>query len=373
MSKVLHVIAFDIPYPPNYGGAIDVFYRISALSEHGIKIILHCFEYNRSKSDVLEKMCYKVFYYKRNTSIISHFSILPYTVISRKNIELISNLTKDNYPIMFEGVMSCYYLNNKLLANRFKIYREANIEHDYYFELFKAGNSIKNKIYYLIESVKFRFYEKELKNSNLILAISKKDQIYYSSKFPSLNVDFIPCFHSNKAVTISCNQSDFILYHGNLSVPENEKSARYLCENVFSKLPYRCIVAGMNPTLLLQNTCDKFSNIELISNPDNEKLSQFVQNAQVHILITFQSTGLKIKLLNTLFEGRHIIVNDKMLVGSGLDSLCHIANTPSEQIELCENLMHLPFNFEDIQKRNTLLIPDFSNEFLAEKISGYLN
>ncbi len=31
-DKYLHIISFDIPYPPNYGGVIDVFYKLKALA-----------------------------------------------------------------------------------------------------------------------------------------------------------------------------------------------------------------------------------------------------------------------------------------------------------------------------------------------------
>ena len=47
MSEVhLHIISFTIPYPPNYGGAIDVFYKIKALHSAGVKVHLHCFSYD---------------------------------------------------------------------------------------------------------------------------------------------------------------------------------------------------------------------------------------------------------------------------------------------------------------------------------------
>ena len=373
MDNFLHIIAFDIPYPPNYGGAIDVYFRIKALSENGVKVILHCFEYNRAKSDVLDSVCYKVYYYKRNTSIFSHFSYLPYTVLSRKNKELCYNLSKDNYPILFEGLMSCYYLNSQLLKNRIKIYREANIEHHYYMELFKATRLSTNKIYYLFESIKFAFFEKKLNHAQLILAISEIDKNYYTSKCPQIAVDFIPCFHSNQQVTINCKKGDFLLYHGNLSVPENEKAVEYLCENVFAKLKHKCLIAGMNPSEKLKLFCKQYPNVQVIANPDDLQLKALVRDAQVHVLVTFQSTGLKIKLLNTLFAGKHVLVNDKMLVGSGLDSLCVIANTPSEQIDACNKLMQQAFSEEDIQTRNSLLIPHFSNDFLAKKVMNLLH
>lgn len=34
-EKRLHIISFNIPYPPNYGGVIDVFYKLEALSGNG--------------------------------------------------------------------------------------------------------------------------------------------------------------------------------------------------------------------------------------------------------------------------------------------------------------------------------------------------
>ena len=30
-DKEVHIVSFDVPYPPNYGGVIDVFYKIKTL------------------------------------------------------------------------------------------------------------------------------------------------------------------------------------------------------------------------------------------------------------------------------------------------------------------------------------------------------
>ena len=57
-DKHLHIISFDIPYPPDYGGVVDVFYKIKALSLLGIKIHLHCFEYGRKHAAVLNELCF---------------------------------------------------------------------------------------------------------------------------------------------------------------------------------------------------------------------------------------------------------------------------------------------------------------------------
>jgi len=61
-SKKLHIVSFNIPYPPNYGGVIDVFYKIKELHQLNIEIYLHCFEYDRPQQKELEKYCKNVFY-----------------------------------------------------------------------------------------------------------------------------------------------------------------------------------------------------------------------------------------------------------------------------------------------------------------------
>ena len=55
MERYLNIIAFNIPWPANYGGIIDVYYKIKALHQCGVKIILHCFEYERAHSPELRK------------------------------------------------------------------------------------------------------------------------------------------------------------------------------------------------------------------------------------------------------------------------------------------------------------------------------
>ncbi|HAH56859.1 MAG TPA: mannosyltransferase, partial [Bacteroidales bacterium] len=92
-ERHLHIVAFDIPYPPNYGGVIDVFYKLKALCQQGIKIHLHCFEYpGRERAPELEDYCMEVLYYPRLTGLKSALSPIPYIVKSRRSPALISRL-----------------------------------------------------------------------------------------------------------------------------------------------------------------------------------------------------------------------------------------------------------------------------------------
>ncbi|WP_102408309.1 mannosyltransferase [Parabacteroides bouchesdurhonensis] len=368
MDKYLNIIAFNIPWPANYGGVIDVYYKLMVLHNCGVKIILHCFEYERPRAKELEHVCEKVYYYKRRTGILSNITLLPYNVYSRKDPALLTNLLKNDYPILFEGLHSCYYINNPLLKNRMKIFRECNIEHDYYYHLYKSEHQLIKKCFFLIEAWRFKTYQMVISNADLIISVSTTDANYLQKEFSGNHIEFIPCFHANEQITARPGKSDFILYHGKLSVVENERAALYLIHNVFCKLSNPCILAGMNPSQKLLAAAAIYPNITIEANPSDERMDFLIHEAQINMLITFQDTGLKLKLLNSLFAGRHTVVNRLMLAGSGLDSLCCIADTPEEMIHACNNLMNVPLDESAIIQRRKLLEPFFSNKYQGSRL-----
>lgn len=368
MDKYLNIISLNIPWPANYGGVLDIYYKMKALHECGVKIILHCFEYERPRTSELEKICHEVHYYKRRTGLLPNLTYLPYNVYGRKDKNLIKNLLKNDYPILFEGLHSCYYLSDKRLRNRFKIFRECNIEHDYYNALSHSTDNIIKKSFFKLEGLRFRLFQRNVKWADLIISVSTTDADYLRKVFPEKKVEFIPCFHANEKITTLTGKSNYILYHGKLSVPENEKAVLFLIKNVFCKLKHKCIVAGMDPSDDIYKAASSYNNIEIIPNPEQNKMEELISQAQIHTLVTFQDTGLKLKLLNSLFGGRHTLVNSLMLAGSGLDSLCRIANTPEEMVSECNRLMEIPVDEKTIAQREKLLFPAFSNKEQAKKL-----
>lgn len=362
MQKHIHIVSFDIPFPANYGGAIDVFHKIRCLNNSGIKVILHCFEYGERKPSVeLEKLCSKVYYYKRQTSFINQFSILPYNVKSRISSELKQNLLKDNYPILFEVLHSCYLLNDIDLKQRVKLFRHSNIEHDYFFELAKSEKSFFKKVYFNIEALKLKWFEKNISHSSCILSVSKTDLNYFKNKYKETPSYYLPSFHQYDAISIAKGVGDYILYHGNLAISENYNAAIWLIENVFCKLDYTVIIAGLNPPLLLVNLISKCKNIILKQNCSTSEMNDLIINAQVHCLYTSQETGLKLKLLNVLYSGRHVVANNKMLTGTDLIEACTICNTSLEYINTLNELMEKSVDDLFISQRNNILV-EMSND-----------
>jgi hypothetical protein len=338
---------------------IDVFYKIKALHKLGVEITLHCFQYGREKSSELEKICKKVYYYPRISGFLSNLSFQPYIIKTRRSSELLNNLLKDESPILFEGLHATYYIKHKELRSRIKIVRTHNIEHKYYYKLFKAEKKPFQKVFYLVESFKLFFAQKRLKYADGVAAISRTELKYFIDKFT--NSYLINPFHSNENIDIKPGRGDYILYHGNLSVAENVKAVKFLVEKVFMNIDFAFIIAGKRPSRELARKISAYQNVKLVSSPGPEEMRELIQNAHANILVSFQDTGIKLKLIESLFLGRHCVANKTIIGNSGLDDLCEIGNSPAELSIQIKKILDTDFNDNHIEIRKRIL-ENFRNE-----------
>ncbi|MBK7029990.1 MAG: glycosyltransferase [Bacteroidales bacterium] len=370
-NRHINIVSFSIPFPANYGGVIDVYHKLVALHAIGIRIHLHCFRYDRQPAPELDSLCETIHYYPRLTGVAVHLSTLPYIVRGRNNPELLKNLLANDYPILFEGLHSCYFLNHPALKGRKLIYRESNIEHHYYYHLFRAEKKISHKLFFLLESIKLKLFQSKLSHASAMLAVSEKDTEYLQNRFPGKEVHYLPSFHGNIEPSGKPGMSNYAFYHGNLAVSENTLAAEFLIKEVFNDLEIPLIIAGLNPPQSLRDLAVQY-NITIFANTSTEKMEELLREAQVNVLITFQATGLKLKLLNTLFKGRHVLVNSKMLAGTGLDDLCEKAEDASGlKIEL-KRLIHTPFDGKTSEQRAKILTERYSDKVNAKKLLEYL-
>jgi len=370
MGKQLHVISFDNPFPPNYGGVIDVYYKLKALFEAGVEINLHVFEYGRERSAELSKICKTANYYPRRTFVNPFVGSLPYIVSTRNDATLLQNLLKDNAPILFEGLHSCYFLNEPLLANRLKMVRMHNIEHDYYRKLEEVESNFFKKYFFAKEADRLIRFEEILKHANHIFAISPNDVTNLQSRYK--NVSLLPAFHANQEVTSKTGKGKFVFYHGKLSVGENDEAARFLVNQVFNDLTVPFIIAGNNPSTALKKAVVNYPHIQLLQHATTAEITQLTQDAQINVLPTFQSTGIKLKLINVLYQGRWCVVNNLMVENTGLADLCTIADTASEMKSAIKKMIDLPFDEAQLNHRKTILKTAFCNQTNVKTLIGLL-
>jgi hypothetical protein len=358
-NRNLHIVSLNIPYPPDYGGAIDIYYKIKALSNLGVGIILHCFQYGRSRSEKLESLCKEVHYYDRYLGVKYFLSSVPYIINTRSHKSLLKKLLDDPYPVLFEGIHTTSVVTYPDLQEKTMILRAHNIEHEYYRGLYKLEKQLSKKIFFLTESLKLARYEKNLPKKLIIAAISSSDADYFRQVFRK--VVHLPPFHPYEKLNCQPGLGDYILFHGNLSVPENVASAVYLINNIFTKLPFKVVIAGKNPEPALLKHIRPYPKIRLVADPSENEMNELIMNAQVNLLHTFQSSGIKLRLISVLFNGRHCLVNPEMIYGSGLDDVCYIAKSPAQTLTLIERLMNLPLGIDELDQRRTILSENFSN------------
>ncbi len=366
----LHIIAFNNPYPPDYGGVIDIYHKLKALSEAGVMITLHCFLYGRQTSKELEELCFMVHYYPRKSGWRHFLTKIPYIVSTRNANTMPENLLRDPFPVLFEGIHTTSLLEPCRMARKLILVRMHNVEHLYYRLLSRSEPHLLRKAYLRTEAAKLRRYEAILQQADHILSISRPDTDYFGKMYG--HTIFVPAFHQFDRVSAGTGFGDYILFHGNLGVPENSEMYLRLHRSVLSELNLPVVVAGKNPPDRMQRIIGKTGHIRLVADPSAHQMDELIRNAHVNLLFTGQATGIKLKLLHALFGGRHCVVNDPMIKGTGLESLCTRAEQPGQLPDLLGRLMKQEFSEMMIRERRKALA-DYSNRAGAEKILRLLS
>lgn len=354
MPSHLHIVSFNVPWPADYGGVIDVYYRLRQLADEGVRIHLHCYTYGRPQAKELERLCEEVHYYPRRTGLLRGLATQPYIVASRQSEELIGRLQQDDYPILLEGLHNGYVLQRLGCGSRKIALRAHNVEHDYYHALARAESNPWKRLYYTVEARKLQRYEPVLSLASVVLAISEADASHFRTLGCS-RVEVVPPAHGHHEVTTQQGRGDYVLYHGDLSVAENRDAVRYILEELCPLADFRLVIAGRNPAPDLLQEASRHKGVTLIPNPDDERLHRLLADAQVNLLLTHQATGVKLKLLRALYEGRHCLVNSTMVQGTGLAEACHVADTPQELCQQLTQLMGTDFDEAQLDYRRQVL------------------
>jgi glycosyltransferase involved in cell wall biosynthesis len=372
LDRHLHIISFDVPYPADYGGAIDVFYKIKALHKLGIKIHLQTYEYGRGHQDELLKYCATVNYYKRDTGFRGFSLSLPYIVNSRGDEEMMRKILNDDFPVLMEGLHTSFFYKHEGFLKRKVVLRAHNVESLYYTGLAETTDNVLKKIYYRNESRLLEKYEEDVVKKIPTLFMTLHDAGHYRNNNEFAKWGLMPVFHSNEKINCLEGIGTYCLYHGNLSIPENEKTAIWLLQSVFNDLPIPLVIAGKNPSKKLEHLAHEKQHTCLVANPGEAELNDLIQKAQVNVLPAFNKTGIRLKLINALYNGRHCVVNDEMICSTNLEPACHIGNNAAGMKSILVQLFHKPFTEDEIKLRGNLLNTHYNNETNARKLIQWL-
>jgi len=366
MSGV-NIVSLDVPYPPDYGGVADIFYKIVALHALGVKVHLHCFEYGRGQPAALERYCEVVHYYHRETGLWSNVSTLPYITRSRRSERLLERLKSNDHPVLLEGLHSVYYLLRGKLRGRVVSLRSHNIEHDYYGYLARRESNLIKKVFFYKEAYLLRGLLHRLPVGITVGAIAPTDVAYLEGRFA--HTFWLPPFHSNDTVTSLEGRGDYALYHGNLSVSENTEVVKELIAQFRGK-DIVLTVAGKNPSTELLSEGRPDENIRIVPNPTARQMGDLISHAHVILLPTRQPTGIKLKLIESLYRGRFCVANRAMVENTHLEASVVMEET--NFYTATRQLMPQAFTTKDISARRSVLSSYYDNQANAELLTRKL-
>lgn len=332
-----------------------MYYKIKALGEAGKKIILHYYAYHPGRHTAgLEPYCQAIYSYKRKSYINSLSPSSPFIIQSRINKQLVDRLNADDHPVLLEGIHCAgliYLVKNKKRI----ILRMHNEEAAYYKHLAENERSFLKKIYYRIESrLLDRFQNKFDKNIKLA-CLSDSDIVVLKDRYQFRNLFFLPCFlpwQKQKSLT---GTGEYCLYHGNLAVSENKEAALWLVNNVFSRINVPFVIAGKAIPASITANAKKFPNIKLVYDPPIDEISALVRDAHIHVLPSMNRTGVKLKLLNALLNGRFCVTNQNGIAGSRLTNGVVVAEESSQWQAAILSLMQKEFTEQDMLERASVL------------------
>ncbi len=320
-NKAVHIVSFDVPFSPNYGGIIDVYNRAKALKDAGWEIQLHCFEYGRGREFETSDCATKTHFYTRKITFLDFFSLIPFIVKSRADQALFHNLMQDDHPVLLEGQHTAFFANRLQKAGKKVVIRQHNVEWEYYRQLAQQERSLFKKWFFILESYKLKIHLYSLKNIPFV-AITPADTNSFLSE--GFDAHYLPPVISLDTSSVPQTTQRFGLFHGKLSVQENQEAVMRLCaEHEKNPLPFPVTIAGINPSEMLRKKVAKVG-FELIANPSQEVMERVKNTASIHFLFSAQVSGIKFKLLESLKTRALCIATPALVAGSDLEEFCSI-------------------------------------------------
>ncbi len=330
--KILVVSGF-FPYPPVFGGAIDVWERIKGLNMLGCTVDLVVTDKSNPTQDQLEILKQHIrhfFFVRRKNHISQMFGNLPLQLLSRKNLSVVE--INQSYDLVILESEFCWPVTlNKSITYKNVAVRVHNIESHYFKMLGKSSDSLKEKIYYKIETSKIR------KLSALVF--SKADRLWFISKddLTSVNLPeksvFMPFPINETFVKPYAKEGNNVVFMGSLFMQNNLFGLDWYLKNVHPYLVkavqgYHFYIIGSlkeeDSGILAKY--GQLPNVSLVIN--TPCLQTFYEKAQVFVNPMLHGSGVKVKSVNALVNGVPLVSTQVGVEGIGLtnDMYFHAEN-----------------------------------------------
>ncbi len=286
----------------------------------------------------------------------SALSPRPYVVGSRAAADLLPQLASGAPVILFEGLHTTAYLGHTRLADHVQWVRVHNREATYYSELISREAGWRQNLYYRLEARRLRGYEpRVLAEADLLLPISQQDRGWCEALAPG-RVHAVPAFGRAAEVGPRLGRGEYILFHAAFHVADNVRSALWLVRLLADAPDYPLVLAGRRPPEALRRAVIRYPHVRLVADPSAEAMTGLIRDAQVIALHTGHSSGYKVKLLESLAQGRWVLANREMLLGApDLRGGVHQVDTEAGWLAGLREFWRKDFGEHDLAERRSLL------------------
>lgn len=362
------VVSGFIPSPPIFGGAIDVWERIKGLTSLGHEVDLVVTEkVNPTQKQIEEiaKHTRHFFFTRRKNQIHQLFSELPLQFLSRKGLASID--INHTYDLVILESEFCWSITlNKSISYKNIVVRVHNIESHYFKMLGKSSNSLRQKIYYKLETSKIKHLS--------ALVFDKADKLWFISKDDLSAVNllnksvFMPFPINDKIVVPTEKTGNNVVFMGSLFMQNNTFGLDWYLKNIhpllIAEIPdYHFYIVGSlkEEDKEIQ---EKYSHLPQVTFVVNAPcLKQYYQLAKVFVNPMFHGSGVKVKSVNALINGVPLVSTSVGAEGIGLthdmyfhaDELFDFKNQILSVINNQQNAIEKTLKAQEYLKRNNYL------------------
>jgi polysaccharide biosynthesis protein PslH len=356
----LVVVAQEFPYPPNHGGRADVWRRLRAFKELGVKLALVCwYEAGTSTPSGTDIAAVR--------QVVDCLHVVPKKGGMRRSILRLWRIAEgipshaaarvmeatqyaDALKTIKSFVPDAVFLDSPyggVFASKLcetlglpMFYRSHNIEHKYFESQAEAAGSLRNKLAWRLACLHLHGFEKRMQQqSAVVFDISADDLRYWQSQGISTGV-WLPPLPEAALDTDSagCSQIENVrelAFLGNLHAPNNVRGLLWFVNEVmpqvWAKRPQTIFtIAGARPVEDIKRLAKQCPQLQLVENVADA--TDFLASSCVLVNPVLTGSGVNVKTLDMLMTARPIVSTSQGVTGLPPDikALCMVADSAAD-------------------------------------------
>lgn len=382
-APVLHLVCFDLPVPPLYGGTEELDTKIRALLDLGIALHVHAFVWPKDlhagnmpdwQQRVASLRCYP------RRWMVGPYETRPWALVSRTSTALIRNLASEPGSILVEGWQCADLLRAPALKNRVIWIRSHNIESNYYRMQSESARNWVYKAYYRLESWRWTLYERSLpqrlrhRHHAGILSICPSETSRWSSM--RLPAHYVPAFvklnpnvqPSKEASPARPMQAPYVLYHGRLDIAENIRAVRFLLSKANRSLQIQLVIAGSRIPDSLRKTISFQEDCHLVDSPSPMEMQRWIQHAAVQCIPCYGMAGLRLKIIHAMMGDGHVLVSREGVQGMPWAAWVTVVQSEQDWEDQVQKALEKPLQADEVAARHAWVLQHFDQRANALKM-----